>query len=221
MLEFRFFKGLQPTAARVGGLGVVVTAGMFLAATPALAHHPFGGDTPLNAVQGFLSGLGHPVIGLDHLAFVITAGLLAAVVGRGLMIPLGFVVASLLGTGIHLMAISLPAPEFMISASVLLFGVLLAMRQRPQAAVVLGLAALAGIFHGYAYGEAVVGAGMDALLAYLIGFAAIQSAIAVAAYTLAKRIAGGNPESGTLNLRFAGFALAGIGAAFLSGVVLG
>jgi urease accessory protein len=220
MLEFRFFKGLQLTAMRVGGLGLVVTTGLLLASTPAFAHHPSGGETPLNAVQGFLSGLGHPVIGVDHLAFVIAAGLLAAVMGRGLMIPLGFVLASMVGTGIHLMAVDLPAPEFVISASVLLFGALLAMKNQPNTLIVTGLAALAGLFHGYAYGEAVVGAGMDAIVAYLIGFAAIQSAIAIGVHQIAKRLVGSS-EAGALNLRFAGFTLAGVGAAFLSGVFLG
>jgi len=218
MLQFRFLKAFQPTVARLGGMGLAV-AGLLLLATPALAHHPSGGDTPANAVQGFLSGMGHPVIGLDHLAFVITAGLLAAVVGQGLLIPIGFVLASLVGTGIHLMELNLPAPEFFISASVLLFGGLLAMRKQPHTGIMLALGALAGIFHGYAYGEAIVGARMDALLAYLIGFAAIQMAIAIVAYFVAKRVAG--KEGTALNLRFAGFALAGVGAAFLSGVVLG
>ncbi len=219
MRKFWSMQALQPMTARVGGLGLVLTVGLMLAATPALAHHPFGGNTPINAFQGFLSGLGHPVIGLDHLAFVITAGLLAAVLGRGLLVPLGFVLASLVGTGLHVSELNLPLPEVVISASVLVFGILLAMKQQPHTGVVAGLAVLAGIFHGYAYGEAVVGAGMDALLAYLIGFAMIQSAIAIAAYAVAKRLTGG--QGSALGLRFAGFTLAGVGAAFLSGVVLG
>lgn len=220
MRQFWSGKAVQPTMARVGGLGLVVTAGLMWAATPVWAHHPSGGETPMNVVQGFLSGLGHPVIGLDHLAFVITAGLLAAVVGGGLMIPLGFVLASMMGTGIHLMAIDLPAAELVISGSVLLFGALLAMKQPPSTAIVTGLATLAGLFHGYAYGEAVVGAGMETILAYLTGFAVIQAAIAIAAYAIAKQLTG-KTEGSALNLRFAGFALAGVGAAFLSGVVLG
>ena len=220
MRQFWSIKAVQPTMARVGGLGVVVTAGLMLAALPALAHHPSGGDMPTNAIQGFLSGVGHPVIGLDHLAFVITAGLLAAVMGRGLMIPIGFVLASMVGTGIHLMAIDLPAAELVISGSVLLFGALLAMKQPPSTAIVTGLAALAGLFHGYAYGEAVVGARMDTIVAYLGGFAMIQMAIAIAAYAIAKQLTG-KTEGNALKLRFAGFTLAGVGAAFLSGVVLG
>ena len=220
MRQFWSIKAVQPTMARMGGLGVVVTAGLMLAALPALAHHPSGGNMPTNAIQGFLSGVGHPVIGLDHLAFVITAGLLAAVMGRGLMIPIGFVLASMVGTGIHLMAIDLPAAELVISGSVLLFGALLAMKQPPSTAIVTGLAALAGLFHGYAYGEAVVGARMDTIVAYLGGFAMIQMAIAIAAYAIAKQLTG-KTEGNALKLRFAGFTLAGVGAAFLSGVVLG
>ena len=200
---------------------IVALAGLsfLLLATPVMAHHPFGERTPANAIEGFLSGMGHPVIGLDHLAFVIAAGLLAAVMGRGLMIPLAFVLASLAGTGIHLLSLDLPAPEFFISASVLLFGVLLAMKNRPASSIVVGLGALAGLFHGYAYGEAIVGAEMSPLFAYLLGFATIQMVIACGAYWVAKRL--GNSQQGALNLRFAGFTLAGVGAAFLSGVVLG
>jgi urease accessory protein len=193
----------------------------FLAiATPALAHHPFGGQTPANAMEGFLSGLGHPVIGLDHLAFVIAAGLLATVLGRGFMMPVVFVLASLVGTGLHLMNLNLPAPEFFISGSVLLFGVLLALKYQPNNGIVTGLAAVAGLFHGYAYGEAIIGANMGALVAYLLGFATIQTGIALVAYWMAKRL-GASSETGALNLRFAGFTLAGVGAAFLSGVFLG
>jgi urease accessory protein len=195
---------------------VLAAGGILLVAAPALAHHPFGGNTPVNAVEGFLSGLGHPVIGLDHLAFVIAAGLLAAAMGQGLGLPLGFVLASMVGTVVHLLGVNLPATEMVISASVLLFGSLLAMGQPPRTGVALALAALAGLFHGYAYGEAVVGATMAPILAYLLGFALIQMGIAATAYWVAGRV-GAAP----LKLRFAGFTLVGVGAAFLSGVVLG
>ncbi|ASC72496.1 hypothetical protein XM38_034530 [Halomicronema hongdechloris C2206] len=202
------------------GLGLVTAAGVFVAASPAWAHHPFGSEVPTNGIEGFLSGVGHPVIGVDHLAFVVTAGLLAAVVGWGLLIPAAFVLASWAGTGLHLAGASLPASELCITASVAIFGSLLAMKQRPQTMVVVALSAIAGIFHGYAYGEAVVGAEMTPLLAYLLGFATIQTVIAAAAYGAAKWL-GAAKENGALTLRFAGFTLAGVGAAFLSSVVLG
>lgn len=201
----------------------VMVMGAFLTlfiSAPAMAHHPFGGETPVNILQGFLSGLGHPVIGFDHLAFVITAGLLAAVFTRGLFIPIAFVITSLFGTIVHLLSVNLPAPEFFIAASVVVFGLLLAMKHSLPSGVVILLGAVAGLFHGYAYGEAVVGAGMPSLVAYLIGFSSIQMVIAVGVYLMAQHL-GASSDVKPLNLRFAGFTLTGVGAAFLSNMIVG
>lgn len=207
---------LQPRQLLIGSL---VSLGSLVLAAPAWAHHPFGGSTPTNAIAGFLSGLGHPVIGLDHLAFVILIGLLAAVMGLGLAMPITFTVAALAGTGLHLMGVTLPVPEAVIAASVLLFGIFLAIKQQPAMPIMMALAAIAGLFHGYAYGEAIVGADMGSLLAYLLGFSTIQMAIGLVAYTLAKQLRP-HTETGALNLRFAGFTFTGLGLAFLSGVIL-
>jgi urease accessory protein len=43
----------------------------------AKAHHVMEGELPNSIVTGFISGVAHPVIGLDHLAFVIAIGLLS------------------------------------------------------------------------------------------------------------------------------------------------
>ncbi|WP_008309896.1 HupE/UreJ family protein [Leptolyngbya sp. PCC 6406] len=212
----RSFANLSPKLI----MGALAVIGSLLLCAPAMAHHPFGGEAPTNAIEGFLSGVGHPVIGLDHLAFIITVGLLAAIFNRGLLIPVAFVVTSLLGTVVHLLNVNLPAPEFFISASVLVFGLLLAMKNSLPSGIMIALAAAAGLFHGYAYGEAVVGAGMPSLLAYLIGFSTIQMAISVGVYLTAKQL-GASSDVKPLNLRFAGFTLMGIGAAFLSATVLG
>ena len=220
MSPFLLSKSLKPMIVKASAFGLVLTAGLLLMAPPALAHHPFGGETPSSAIQGFLSGLGHPVIGPDHLAFVIASGLLAAVIGHGLRIPLGFVLASLAGTGIHLMGMDLPAPELWISFSVMLFGVLLALKTKPNVLIIVALASLAGVFHGYAYGEAIVGADMAPLLAYLLGFTGIQMAIAASSYGFAEWLKA-HSETAAMTLRFTGFTLAGVGFAFLSGVVLG
>ncbi len=81
------------TAKQLVGTGLVAVVGLLFASAPALAHHPFGGEAPTNAIEGFLSGLGHPVIGLDHLAFTIAAGLLAAVMGQAI-VPIAWVLAA-------------------------------------------------------------------------------------------------------------------------------
>ena len=183
-----------------------------------LAHHPFGGNTPTNALQAFLSGVGHPVIGLDHLAFVIAAGLIAAIFNRGLFIPVVLVMTSLLGTLVHVGNINLPASEIVISASVVVFGLFLAMKNSLPSGIIIALAAIGGLFHGYAYGEAIVGTGMSSLLAYLIGFSAIQMSIAIGFYLLARKI-GANCDAKPLKLRFAGFILAGMGVALTATVL--
>lgn len=202
-------------------LGLAIL-GLFLIANPALAHHPFGGETPDNFLTGFLSGLGHPVIGIDHLVFVIAVGLLASLKKqRGVLLPIAFVVSTLIGTGIHLLSMDLPLPETIISASVLTFGIILAMPQTPQLVWLVSIGALAGIFHGYAYGEAIIGAQMTPLVAYLLGFASIQLIISLAAFKIGKISLARIAEQPSLFLRFAGFTICGLGTAFLSSVILG
>ncbi|AFY70337.1 hydrogenase accessory protein HupE/UreJ protein, putative [Thalassoporum mexicanum PCC 7367] len=201
----------------ISGLAI---AGLVFMALPAYAHHPFGGSVPANAFEGFLSGLGHPVVGVDHLLFVIAIGCVGVLIKKGVTLPIAFVVASLLGTGLHLMALDLPAPETIISVSVLLLGAILAAGLRSNLLIVAGLAAIAGIFHGYAYGEAIVGAEMTPLFAYLLGFAGIQLFISLAAWKLGKFWVKSRAAQGLLHLRFIGFAICGAGAALLSSVVL-
>lgn len=219
----QYFNKISVNVIRRQGSGLLSTATLALVlfltltALPALAHHPFGGQIPSTIWQGFLSGLGHPVIGLDHLSFVIAMGLLAGLLRYGFTLPIAFVLTSLIGTGLHLGGFDLPAPEFIVSASVLVFGGFLALTQKPPIVVILSLGAIAGAFHGYAYGEAIIGAEMQPIVAYLLGFATIQTAIALAGYGLAKK--GTSPE-GQLNLRFAGFLIAGLGLAFLSKLLL-
>lgn len=207
---------MRGSAAR-GGLATIAS---LMLATPALAHHPFGGEAPKNVFQGLLSGVGHPVIGLDHFAFIIAVGLLAAVLRRGMAVPISFLLAALAGTGLHLAGLNLPASELVISASVLLFGILAVAHHRLNMLTVIALTALAGIFHGYAYGEAIIGAEPMPIVAYLAGFTVIQGAIAYAAYGLSQRALKHNPTTGMASLRQAGFVICGAGAAFLGSLLV-
>lgn len=205
---------------QVGFLALLTIVGLLLSSSPAIAHHATGGKLPSNFFAGFMAGLAHPIIGLDHFAFVVSVGLLAAVSRQGILIPVAFVLAAMAGTGLHLTQLSLPAAEFVISGSVLLFGILLAMKQRPNDWILTGLAAIAGLFHGYAYGEAIFGAEMTPLIAYLVGFTVIQLAIAIAAFWLGKAVLKQATEQPSLPLRFAGFVICGVGIAFLSTLIV-
>ncbi|MBZ8182968.1 HupE/UreJ family protein [Oscillatoria salina] len=209
--------------------GLVTLTGLFFLSNSnqVMAHHAFGGQTPDNFFEGFLSGLAHPIIGLDHFAFVVAVGLLAATVNKGIFSLISFVLATIAGTGIHLLEWNLPAVEILIALSVIGFGVLLAKNNtEPQKSggykIILAiLAAIAGIFHGYAYGEAIVGAEMTPLVAYLAGFAVIQLTVALAASILGKIILEKLPQQPFPILRFLGLAIAGMGIVFLTSAAIG
>jgi urease accessory protein len=99
---------------------------------PALAHHVMGGQTPAGFLQGLLSGLGHPLIGLDHLAAVIAVGCLAAAHPRGALLAVGYVVAMMIGAAAHIGEATVAGAEIFTALSVIALGLLL-LRNQPLA----------------------------------------------------------------------------------------
>ncbi|MGF1501365.1 MAG: HupE/UreJ family protein [Paracoccaceae bacterium] len=166
--------------ARIG-LGALVS----LVALPAAAHHPLGGLPMETFSHGLLSGIGHPLLGFDHLFFVAVMGIAAAFTGRRFVAPLGYLAAMIAGVALVVGGVALPFVEQAIAVSLLVLGgLVMAGRAIPLAGAV-GLFALAGLFHGWAFGEALAGQEGGAPVAvtagYLLGLAAVQYAIAVAA----------------------------------------
>ena len=155
---------------------------LLLAGLPAAhAHHATDYATPATALDGLLSGLAHPVIGVDHLLFIVAAGVLAAQARRGLALLLAFVVASMLAAAL-LGALELP--EAWVAASLLvLAGAMLVRTSLPP--IVLGaLFAAGGLVHGQALGAAIVGAEQTPLAAYFIGLTLVQCAIAAGGWAI-------------------------------------
>jgi urease accessory protein len=114
--------------------------------------------------------------------------------------------------------INLPGVELLIALSVVGIGVLLAgdwskLGRGTWAAIF----AVAGLFHGYAFGESIVGAEPAPLGAYLVGLALIQSAIAVGTAALTSRQAW---TSNALAPRLVGAVVLGVGITALAGQVL-
>jgi urease accessory protein len=166
------------SSGRLIAIAMVVT----MAAEPAWAHHVMGGRMPETFMQGLLSGLGHPVIGIDHLAAIVGVGILAALAGRGAAAVLAFSVAVIAGVGVHLAKIDLPASELLVGLTTLMIGALVMLRQSMSSTRALSLFAIAGLVHGYALGESIVGAEASPLFAYLVGLFIIQTAIGFAVY---------------------------------------
>ena len=207
----------SPHVTRLAG-----SAFLALSATsmPALAHHAMGGEVPQTFVQGLLSGIGHPLIGIDHFAFVVAVGVAAALAGRLWALTPAFVVGAFAGCLIHLAGVTLPAAELVIAASVLLLGAIIA-SNRDVSPTALGiLFAGAGLFHGWAYGESIFGAEQTPLIAYLAGFTLIQLAVAIIAGLVGLWLVQGDAKS-RVNVRIAGAVVAGIGLALFVGHIEG
>src|SRR3546814_7675777 len=107
---------------RLPAIASVAITVLAASAGPALAHHAMGGETPDTLAAGLISGLAHPVIGIDHLAFVIAAGIAAAFTQSRLLAPLAFIVATVAGCLLLVAGITLPAVEIVVAASVLVLG---------------------------------------------------------------------------------------------------
>ncbi|HWM45418.1 MAG TPA: HupE/UreJ family protein [Xanthobacteraceae bacterium] len=186
-----------------------------LAAPPAFAHHAMGFAVPATLWQGLLSGLAHPVIGLDHLAAVIAVGCIAAAHRTGTGLVAGFVLAMIAGAALHVRGTNVLAPELMVAASVLALGIAVQVRAAIGAGVLLALFVLAGLINGYALGESIVGAEATPLAGYFAGLALVQFAMALAAMALARRFAM-RPYAGVaMNVRLVGAAVMGVGLAGL------
>jgi len=173
------------SSRRVGAPAIIMIA----VAQPAWAHHVMGGKMPETFLQGLLSGFGHPVIGVDHLAAIVGVGILAALAARSARVVLAFSVAVIAGVGLHLGNIDLPASELFVGLTTLLIGALVVARQSMGQGLALLLFGIAGLVHGYALGESIVGAEPSPLVAYLLGLLIMQSAIGVVVYAAVRSLA--------------------------------
>jgi urease accessory protein len=179
-----------------------------------------GGKLPQSLMQGFLSGVGHPIIGIDHLAFVIAVGLSAGLAGWLLALSLAFVVGTLAGCLLHLGGVTLPVAELVIAASVALLGAVIAFNRSLRPRVLAVLFHGVGIFHGWAYGESIVGAEQTPLVAYLAGFMLVQLVAAVLAGTMGRWLMAADSSART-GVRLAGAVVAGVGLATFVGKIEG
>lgn len=207
----------RPIAQHSLMAGLLTAGTTFMAAPLAYAHHPMDGATPTTFMQGLLSGIAHPVIGLDHFAFLMVAALLSVTL-KGCaryLVPLAFVGATVAGTLYHLGAAELPMTETVVALSALLGGVAVLLKRSAPALLVAALFGMIGVFHGYAYGESIVGAERAPLLSYLLGFALIQYAIIAGGVKALSLIAGRSEHLQSLAIRSVGLFAAATGALFL------
>lgn len=199
-------------------LGRATAVALVASVTPAVAwaHHGMDGKTPATLLDGLLSGLAHPVIGIDHLAMVLLIGAYCAATRQGLKPLVAFVSAGMLGCLVHAARWDLPQAEAGVGASLVLLGIAACAVVRPRRPLAIALLGLFGVLHGYAYGESIVGAEPTPLVAYLVGLSLVQCAVGALAWRAARPRNDGALDPTRLNvLRALGLAGAAIGAAAL------
>lgn len=134
------------------------------AAVGAQAH------TELGVAGGLLSGLVHPVQGVDHLVAMVAVGLWGAQLRQPAiwLLPVTFPLVMAFGGVLGMAGVPLPNIELGIATSGLLLGVMVAFSCRPPLAAAALLVGCFGIFHGHAHGTELPAAANP--LAYGLGF---------------------------------------------------
>jgi len=186
------------------GIATALALAGLLATQPALAHHMLDGATPATPFQGLLSGLAHPLIGWDHALFLVAVGLLAAAAARAWTLPAAFVAAVPLGIAGHGLVGALPGTALLAPLTVLAIAVLMIVRPTLRPLPMTVLVALAGLAHGHAYAETIVGAEPTPIAAYLAGLTVIQIGVAAGVALVARRLAARRAFEPVRALRVAG-----------------
>ncbi|MBY4895781.1 HupE/UreJ family protein [Cupriavidus sp. AU9028] len=148
----------------------------------ALAHP---GHEAADVGASLWAGLLHPLTGADHLLAMVAVGVWSALAMRDggvLRLPAAFVTLMLVGAGLGMAGMTLPLVEPMIAASLLVLGLLIALRAQLPAGAGLLLVGGFALFHGHAHGAELPSeaAAMRAVLAYVGGFAASTAALHLA-----------------------------------------
>lgn len=175
--------------------------------SPALAFAHPGHDH-----AGIMSGIAHPIFGLDHLLAMLAVGLWAAQQSgkaRWAM-PLAFVATMLFGGLLGFAGIEVPRMETGIAGSVLALGLLVALAVRPPVTVAVGLTALFALSHGVAHGLELPA--LSSPWGYAAGFIAATAALHGIGYAVARNL----PLVAAPLVRIAGAASALAGAWLLA-----
>jgi urease accessory protein len=119
---------------------------------------------------GFITGLMHPLSGLDHVLAMIAVGIWGAQLGNPALwiLPVTFPMVMAMGAMMGMLGISLPGVEIGIALSAVLLGAMVVGEIRPRIFVAALLVGFFAIFHGHAHGTELP-AGQSGML-YSMGF---------------------------------------------------
>lgn len=182
----------------------------------ALFQPAFGHDGTTLPYGSFLSGLTHPVLGLDHFLAMVSVGILSAQLGGRAIwtVPATFVLIMAVGGLLGWIDVGLSAIEVGIAFSVLALGTAIALDKKLPVVAVMSAVGVFAVFHGYAHGAEMPV--VATALTYAVGFmtgTALLHIMGVIIGDISQQY-----ERGKLLLRGAGVLIAGTGAVYLIGI---
>ncbi len=192
----------------LGALALVLFV-IICSTDPVLAHHPFGmgGSSELSGWQALLSGIGHPLLGPDHLLFMLGIALVCLNKTKKWVFPL--LAFGLAGSALVQLQ---PLPEALDLWAEALVSLSLAI----EGLIILNFLSSKWLFpmfafHGYLLGNTIVGAEPTPLVGYFLGLLLAQGSLLLL-LTSASKIVTRNFGVNVRNL-FAGIWI-GLGFAF-------
>ena len=155
------------------------------------AHHPLAGQKMETFFHGLLSGFGHPILGFDHLFFIIGVGILCLLAKKIFLGPLAFIIGMISGLFTIISGYNLFLVEFIIAISLLLIGIFIISGKKVNFNFISLSLLIIGLFHGWAFGETIVGQeniNSFVMGGYLLGLSIIVWAISVTSSIIYKNI---------------------------------
>ncbi len=142
-------------------IGMVVT---LLSSIPAKAHHPFDlkAIETFSSIEGLLSGLVHPITGLDHFLFLLSIGLIGTLSFKR-WVPILLFFGFLGSLFSYALPILIPGVEILMGLTLL--GSALVSIKKINPLIMIPLITC----HGYVLGQSMLGSEPTPLIAYLIG----------------------------------------------------
>ncbi len=158
---------------------------------------------------GFMAGITHPVLGLDHLLAMLSVGILSAQMGGRAIwsVPFAFVGVMLIGGLMGMNHVPFFTVELGIAVSVLALGIALAAEKKLPTTLAMIAVGFFALFHGHAHGTEMPE--ISTPLLYALGFVTGTALIHIAGVMVG--FFSQKFSHGPQLLRYVGAGIAGIG----------